>query len=288
MTVVGGRLDYAGLELQFFDELGGDFLGSAGEEFGFFGFRGDVDFFDFLRWFVLDAERFAADGGDFFFLGGHDAFKGGVADFVDAGLYGEDGGERALEVLKPAGFEFALELHFIAGDFDGHDDGGVRAIQERSEEDAGLAEAVVVALETGENEIGIFFCDGGSQRFCGAERIELGEIVVQDVDGAVGALGESFLDGLLDAFRAHREDDDFPAVLFLEAEGFFEGVAVGFVHFKADVGFLDPVSGDGQRGVFCGDLFDADEDVHGFNPWTEMAASPKSAGLKTGHYNRTD
>ena len=61
-------------ELELFDQLGGDFFGSAGEEFGFFGFRGDIDFFDFLRGFVLDAEGFAGDRGEFFFLGGHDAF----------------------------------------------------------------------------------------------------------------------------------------------------------------------------------------------------------------------
>ena len=92
------------------------------------------------------------------------------------------------------------------------------------------------------------------------------EIVVGDVDAAVGAFGEGFLDGLLDALGAHGEGDDFAAVFFFQAEGFFEGVAVRLVHFEADVGFLDPVSGDGERSVFGGDLFDADDDVHEIFP----------------------
>ena len=87
-----------------------------------------------------------------------------------------------------------------------------------------------------------------------------------DVDAAVGAFGEGFFDGLFHAFGTHGEGDDFAAVFFFEAEGFFEGVAVGLVHFEADVGFFDPVSGDGEWSVFGGDLFDADDDVHWFSP----------------------
>ncbi len=125
-----------------------------------------------------------------------------------------------------------------------------------------MAEAVVVALEAGEDEVHFFLFDGGSQGFCGAERIELREVVVRDVNGAVGAFCESFLDGLLHALGAHGKNDDFPAMLFFQAQGFFEGVAVRLVHFEADVGFFDPVSGDGERSVLCGNLLDADDDVH--------------------------
>jgi len=82
------------------------------------------------------------------------------------------------------------------------------------------------------------------------------------VDAAVRALGERFFDGLLHALRAHRERDDFASVLFLEAKGFLERVAVRLVHFKANVRFLDPVSGDCQRRVFRGNLLDAHDDVH--------------------------
>src|ERR1700691_4361690 len=48
-----------------------------------------------------------------------------------------------------------------------------------------------------------------------------------------------------------------------QAQGFFERVAVRLVHLEADVGFFDPVPGDGKGCVLCGDLFDADDDVHG-------------------------
>ena len=70
-------------------------------------------------------------------------------------------GKGALEVLEPASFQFALELQFVVGDFDGHDDRGVRTIEERGQEDAGLAELVVVALQAGEDEVYFFFFDGG-------------------------------------------------------------------------------------------------------------------------------
>ncbi len=94
----------------------------------------------------------------------------------------------------------------------------------------------------------------------------MGEIVVRDVNGAIGAFGQGFLDGLLHALGTHGKGDDFAAVFFFQAEGFFESVAIGLIHFETDVGFLDPVSGNGEWGVFCGDLFDADDDVHGFSP----------------------
>ena len=56
---------------------------------------------------------------------------------------------------------------------------------------------------------------------------------------------------------------DLAAVLLFQAQGFFERVTVGLVHFETDVGFLDPVSGDGEWGVLCGNLLDADDDVQG-------------------------
>ena len=54
--------------------------------------------------------------------------------------------------------------------------------------------------------------------------------------------------------------DHFAAVLFLQAQRFFERVAVRLVHFEADVGFFDPVAGDRKRRVFGGNLFDTDDD----------------------------
>ena len=65
-------------------------------------------------------------------------------------------------------------------------------------------------------------------------------MIVGDVDAAVGAFRQSFLDGLLGAVGAHGDGDDFAAVFFFQAQRFFEREAVGLVGFKADVGFADP------------------------------------------------
>ncbi len=65
-------------------------------------------------------------------------------------------------MLKPAGLEFALELHFSIGHFNGHDDGGMRPIQEGGEQNAGLPETVIVALQTGEHQVALLLFDGGS------------------------------------------------------------------------------------------------------------------------------
>src|SRR5271156_5342032 len=118
---------------QFFDQLGCDFFGLAGDEFGFLGFLRHVDALDFLRGRVRHVQCSAIYSRNFFSLGGHNAFQGGVARLVDAGLNGEHGGQRQFDVLEPAGFEVALELHVIFDDFDGHDDGGVRAAEKFGE-----------------------------------------------------------------------------------------------------------------------------------------------------------
>ena len=52
---------------KFFDQFGGDFFGSASDEFGFFGFCGHVDLFDFLRGLDGDAQRFTRDAWRFLF-----------------------------------------------------------------------------------------------------------------------------------------------------------------------------------------------------------------------------
>ena len=147
-------------------------------------------------------------------------------------------------------------------DFDGHDDRGVRAAEKFGEKNARLAEALVVALQAGEDQIEIFGFDGGGERTGRGERIELEKFVVGDVDAAVGAFGQGFLDGLLHALGAHGDGDDFAAVLFFQAQGFFERVGVGLVGFKADVGFADPGAAfdDGERRIFRGNLFDANAD----------------------------
>ena len=211
---------------------------------------------------MYNAQRFARDSRDFLFLCGHDPLQRGVAHFVDAGLNRKNGRKRTFHPLKPSGFEFAFELHLSVLHFDLHDDGGVRTVEQRSKQNASLAKTVVVALQPGEHEISFFFLNGGRKCFRGTQRIELREIVIGNMNRAVRALRQRFLDGLLHALRAHRKSDYFAAVLFLEAKSFFERVAVRLVHLEADVGFLDPVSGDGQRRVFRRNLLDAHDDVH--------------------------
>src|SRR5467141_2771820 len=83
---------------------------------------------------------------------------------------------------------------------------------------------------------------------------------------AIAALRESFLDCLLYALRAHGQSDDFPAVFFLQAQRFFERVAIRLVHLEADVRFLDPVPGNRERRVLRRNLLDAHDDIHGALP----------------------
>ena len=96
------------------------------------------------------------------------------------------------------------------------------------------------------------------------EGIEGAEIVAKDVDGAVGALGQSFAKGCADALRAGADDDDFAAMLLLEPQRFFEGVGVGLVQGELEIGFVDPSAGgvDAERRIALGDLFDGDDDFH--------------------------
>ena len=57
---------------------------------------------------------------------------------------------------------------------------------------------------------------------------------------------------------------DFAAVLFFQAQRFFERESVRLVGFKSDVGFANPraVTGDRQGRVLRGNLLDADTDFH--------------------------
>ena len=68
--------------------------------------------------------------------------------------------------------------------------------------DAGLAQAQVFGLQAGEDQVGVFGLDGGGEQPRYAQSIARAEVVADDVDGAVGALGESFADGGAHALRA--------------------------------------------------------------------------------------
>src|SRR5207244_11843998 len=62
-------LDHPSFEFQFFDQLGGHFLGRASQEFGFFAFCRDVNFFNLLGGFMRNTERLARGRADFFQIG---------------------------------------------------------------------------------------------------------------------------------------------------------------------------------------------------------------------------
>src|SRR5215469_15128 len=126
-------LDHPRFKLELFDELCRHFFGCAGQEFRFLRFCGHVNLFDFLGWFMRDAQRFPRNSRDFLFLRGHNALERRVAHFVDAGLNRKHGRQRAFHPLKPTGFELPLELHLSVLHFDLHNDGGVRAVQQRGE-----------------------------------------------------------------------------------------------------------------------------------------------------------
>src|SRR5215469_13137277 len=134
-------LDHPRFKLELFDELRRHLFGRASQEFCFLRFCRHVNLFDFLRRFVRDAQRFSRDGRNFLFLRGHNAFESCVAHFVDARLNGEHRWQRALHPLKPTGFELPLEPHFSVLQFNLLDDGGVRALKQRSEKNARLAKA---------------------------------------------------------------------------------------------------------------------------------------------------
>src|SRR5216683_1686202 len=200
---------------------------------------------------------------DFFWC----ALQGGVAHFVDAGLNREHGRERTLDVLKPARFEFPLQFHLSVSHFDLHDDGRVRQIEQRGQQHPRLPKAVIVALQSRQDQVRFFFLNGDRECLRGAQGIELREMVIRDVNPAVRTLGKRFFDRLLHALRPHGQRNHFPTMLFLEPERFFQRVAVRFVHLETDVRFLDPVSVNRQRRIFRGNLLDTHDNVHGNDPF---------------------
>ena len=65
------------------------------------------------------------------------------------------------------------------------------------------------------------------------QRIERARILVFDVDGAVGALGERFANGLRGARRTDAQRHDFAAVLLLQLQALFQRVGIGLVDLVA-------------------------------------------------------
>src|SRR5216683_796300 len=261
------RSNHARFELQFFDQPCRHFFWCARQKLRLFRLCRHINLFDFLRWLCRNAQRFARNSDELFFLGRHDALQRGVTHLVDAGLDRKDGRQRALDMLKPAGLEFPLQFHPSVSHFDLHDDGRVRQIEQRGQQHPRLPEAVIVALQSRQDQVRFFFLNGDRECLRGAQGIELREMVIRDVNPAVRTLGKRFFDRLLHALRPHGQRNHFPTMLFLEPERFFQRIAVRFVHLETDVRFLDPVPGNRQRRIFRGNLLNAHDNVHGNDPF---------------------
>src|SRR5688500_9755317 len=84
------------------------------------------------------------------------------------------------------------------------------------------------------------------------------------MDGAIGATRQRLTQDLRGASRASRAHDDFPAVLLLHAQRFFEGVGVRFVQLEAGVLVADPCLGViyAQLPLSCDDLLDTNGNLH--------------------------
>src|SRR5216683_3999183 len=254
------------LKLQLLHQLAGYLFRRAGQEFRLLRFRRHINFLHALRELRGNTQRLARDGGNFLLLRSHDSLQRRVAHLVDARLNAQHRGKRALNVLEPPGLQLALQFHFLPIHFDGHYDGRVRHIQHARQQHARLCEPLVIALQTGQHQIVFLLLDGRRNRFRRAQRIELREIIVGNVNTAVRALGQRLLDRLLHALRPHRKCNHFAAVFFLQPQSFFQRVAVRLVHLKADIRFTNPVAGDGERRVFGGNLLDAHDNIHGIVP----------------------
>src|SRR5262249_57963767 len=127
--------------------------------------------------------------GDLLFLRRHNALQRGIAHFVDAGLNRENSRKWTLDVLEPAGFEFALEFQVSFDSLNGHDKGRMGPVEKGCKQHTCLAKPLVVTLQSGQNQISVFVFDRRGERPRRSKRIELREMGISYMDAAVGALG---------------------------------------------------------------------------------------------------
>ena len=132
----------------------------------------------------------------------------------------------------------------------------------------GLPVSQVVGLQTGEDQVRLFRFRGRGQQFCDAERVERIQVFFFDVDGAVGALGQSFADGLRRARRSGAQRDHFAAVLFLQLQRLFQRVRIRLVDLEAQIVLLNPaaVRVDAELRIAHRNLLDGDNYFHELQP----------------------
>ena len=107
--------------------------------------------------------------------------------------------------------------------------------------DAGLSVPEIVGLQAGEDQVGRFGFQRRGQQLRGRQRIVCAEVVLFDMDGAVGALGERFANGLRGARRSGAQRDDFAAVLLLQLQTGLQRICVRLVDLVGEIGILNPL-----------------------------------------------
>ena len=103
-----------------------------------------------------------------------------------------------------------------------------------------------------------------SEKLRQAQRVESVEVVLFDVNRAVGALGERFADGLRGPGGPGAQRDHLAAVLLFQLQRFFERVGVGLIDLVVQIGFLNPPAGRiyAELRVADGDLLNRNDDFH--------------------------
>ena len=153
-----------------------------------------------------------------FCLGALDAHQRGVAQLVAAGLHGQHRRRGHFDRLEPPLFKLALHLDAGIGFFHVQDQRGVGQAEQLGNNDAGLAQSQVFRLQAGQHQVGILRLDGRGQQPRHAQRIASRQIVADDMDCPVRALGQRLADGRAHALRPRADDDhsrrraDFPSV----------------------------------------------------------------------------
>ena len=150
------------------------------------------------------------------------------------------------------------DLHF-------HDDRRVRHAERLGEDDADLAEALVVGLQPGEHEIELLGLHRRGERVRDATRVGGRQRVGLDVNRRGRRRGRAPRGSPAPRAPARREQTTTsPPCFSFEAQRLFERVGVGLVQLEAGVLVADPglLVVHAQLPLARHDLLDADGDFH--------------------------
>ena len=116
----------------------------------------------------------------------------------------------------------------------------------------------------------------GERHRAGANVSKLTNLLQKSVDCMAGAPGQTLPEGPAGAIRAGAQHDDFPAMLFREAQSSSRRAGVRPVNFEVKVLFFDPLTGstDANHRVSHRNLFHGSDDFHG----RFLEGSPAPAG----------